>query len=455
MGMKKPISLRTAFWKFLIILITGLMVATIIPFVILLLGVTFGTVTYADYLEQATKNLAPIIATTPDLSEVDLPAGCKFLRLDKKYHIIETTLEDGDLEHAIEYATSGKLDGSVNKQYLLITRENEYVILQYYIGSQFINDWMNEHLPSPEELLYIGIGINCIIVCIFLTTRFSRSLEVQLNPLFEATLEVSKQNLDFEVGHSKIKEFEEVLISFADMKDNLKRSFKQQWKAEQVQKEQIAALAHDIKTPLTVIQGNADLINETDLDTDQKLYIKYIIESSGQMQSYIKTLIDISRATVGYQLNLKKINVHEYIHYIEMQIKSLCQSKKIHLQMNVSSLPQSMKIDIMLMERAIMNIVNNALDYSPKGGTLYIEIWTESNDLLLSITDEGTGFSKESLQHAQERFFMDDQSRSSRMHFGMGLYIADSIMKQHGGSLILENSIQTHGARVIMKIPYK
>ena len=123
--------------------------------------------------------------------------------------------------------------------------------------------------------------------------------------------------------------------------------------------------------------------------------------------------------------------------------------------MNVSSLPQSMKIDIMLMERAIMNIVNNALDYSPKGGTLYIEIWTESNELLLSITDEGTGFSKESLQHAQERFFMDDQSRSSRMHFGMGLYIADSIMKQHGGSLILENSIQTHGARVIMKIPYK
>ena len=63
------------------------------------------------------------------------------------------------------------------------------------------------------------------------------------------------------MGHSKIKEFEDVLCSFSDMKNNLKSSLEKQWSAEQLQKEQIAALAHDLKTPLTVIQGNIDLFS--------------------------------------------------------------------------------------------------------------------------------------------------------------------------------------------------
>ena len=69
-------------------------------------------------------------------------------------------------------------------------------------------------------------------------------MRVQLAPLFEATEQITQQNLDFEVGHSKIKEFEDVLHSFSDMKENLKSSLEKQWNAEQLQREQIAALAH-------------------------------------------------------------------------------------------------------------------------------------------------------------------------------------------------------------------
>ena len=114
------------------------------------------------------------------------------------------------------------------------------------------------------------MAVNSLLVIIILTARFAKNLRTQLTPLFEATAEVSKQNLDFEVGHAKIKEFEDVLASFSDMKDNLKISLERQWKTEQTQKELIAALAHDLKTPLTVIQGNADLLTETNLDDEQR-----------------------------------------------------------------------------------------------------------------------------------------------------------------------------------------
>ena len=452
--MKKISSLKASFWKFLCMLLIGLIGAAAIPFSLILAGTSTGLITYADYSERNAKNLAPVIAATPDLADVQLPMGCKYLVLDKNYQVTVTTLEGDDLDRAMEYAISGKINTSLNKQYLLVTRENEYVVLQYYIGSQFINEWCYNHFPSPEILLYILIGINCISVCAILTAKFAKNMQVQLSPLFEATDKVAGQNLDFEVGHSKIKEFEDVLRSFSEMKDNLKSSLEKQWSAEQLQREQIAALAHDLKTPLTVIQGNIDLISETELDDEQQLYAGYIIESSEQMSVYIRTLIDISRTVAGYQLNSEEFDIADYMGQIEAQANSLCLTKEICLHMEIGANLGTFKADKLLLERAIMNVIGNALDYSPPKGTVYVEVQKSDDFLQISIIDEGSGFTPEALHHAQEQFFMGNKSRTSNMHFGMGLYITSSIIKQHNGQLILKNSDKTKGAQVIIKIPY-
>ncbi len=245
------------------------------------------------------------------------------------------------------------------------------VVLQYYVGSQFTIEWMNEHLLAPDMLLIIIIGINCIIVCIFLTARFAKNMRLQLAPLFEATSEVEKQNLDFEVGHSKIKEFEDVLLSFSNMKNSLKYSLEKQWKAEQMQREQIAAVAHDLKTPLTIIRGNADLISETELDDEQRLYAGYITNSSEQMQGYIKTLIYISRASAGYQLHMEQVNVSLFLEQIMARIDTLCRPKDVQLQIGMENIPSNIAADQTLLERTILNVVSNALDYTPKSSTLH------------------------------------------------------------------------------------
>ena len=280
------------------------------------------------------------------------------------------------------------------------------------------------------------------------------NLREQLAPLFEATERVTQQNLDFEVGHSKIKEFEEVLHSFSDMKENLKSSLEKQWSAEQLQREQIAALAHDLKTPLTVIQGNIDLLNETKLDEEQRLYAGYITESSEQIGLYIKTLNDISRTVTGYQLQLEKVDMTVYMKQIEMLANSLCLTKGIYLCMETGADLRKCKADKLLLERAIMNVISNAIDYSPSQGTIYIETKNMGDFLEISITDEGSGFTSEALLHAQEQFFMGNKSRTSNMHFGMGLYITSSIIKQHNGQILLRNSDITKGAEVIIKMPY-
>ena len=452
MGMKKPSSLKIAFWRFLFMQLVGLFGAVAIPFLLVTVSTTLGLTTYGDYSEIRANELAPILAATPDLSDVQIPMGIEYALLDKNYQLIETTLDENELEQAMRYATTGASDQNLQKRYLLVTRENEYIVLQYYIGAQYTNEWMNEHLPSPDILLIVLIAAGGLFVCLLLTTRFAKKLRLQLVPLFEATSEVAKQNLDFEVGHSNIKEFEDVLISFSHMKESLKASLEQQWKAEQMQKEQIAALAHDLKTPLTVIQGNADLISETELDEEQRLYTEYISSSSEQMQLYIRTLIDISRATTGYQLHMEDIDLPAYVEQLRGQVAALCQTKKIGLQIEIESLPAVLSADKLLMERAIMNVVNNALDYSPQGSHISILIAGDKRSLKISVTDAGPGFSQEDLLHAEEQFYMADRSRSSNLHFGMGLFITKSIVRQHGGQLILSNSEKTGGAQVTILI---
>ena len=454
MGMKKPSSLKIAFWRFLFMLLVGLFGAVAVPFLLVTVSTTLGLTTYGDYSEIRANELAPILAATPDLSDVQIPMGIEYALLDKNYQLIETTLDETELEQAMRYATTGASDQNLQKRYLLVTRENEYIVLQYYIGAQYTNEWMNEHLPSPDILLIVLIAAGGLFVCLLLTTRFAKKLRLQLVPLFEATSEVAKQNLDFEVGHSNIKEFEDVLISFSHMKESLKASLEQQWKAEQMQKEQIAALAHDLKTPLTVIQGNADLISETELDEEQRLYAEYIGCSSEQMQLYIRTLIDISRAATGYQLNIEDIDLPAYIKQLREQIDALCQTKKIGLQMEIENLPAVLSADKLLLERAIMNVVNNALDYSPQDSSISISMIGNKGSLEISVTDAGPGFSQEDLMHAEEQFYMADHSRSSDLHFGMGLFITKSIIRQHGGQLILSNSKKTGGARVTISISY-
>ena len=454
MGMKKPSSLKTAFWRFLFMLLGGLFGAVAVPFLLVTVSTTLGLTTYGDYSEIRANELVPILAATPDLSDVQIPMGIEYALLDKNYQLIETTFDETELEQAMRYATTGASDQNLQKRYLLVTRENEYIVLQYYIGAQYTNEWMNKYLPSPDMLLIVLIAAGGIFVCLFLTTRFAKKLRLQLVPLFEATSEVAKQNLDFEVGHSNIKEFEDVLISFSHMKESLKASLEQQWKAEQMQKEQIAALAHDLKTPLTVIQGNADLISETELDEEQRLYAEYISSSSEQMQLYIRTLIDISRAATGYQLHMEDIDLPAYIKQLREQIDALCQTKKIGLQVEIEHLPAVLSVDKLLLERAIMNVVNNALDYSPQDSSISISMMGDNGSLKISVTDAGPGFSQEDLLHAEEQFYMADRSRSSNLHFGMGLFITKSIVQQHDGQLILSNSEITGGAQVTISIPY-
>ena len=96
---------------------------------------------------------------------------------------------------------------------------------------------------------------------------------------------------------------------------------------------------------------------------------------------------------------------------IKAQASSLCLTKGICLQLETGANLGTLKADKLLLERAIMNVISNALDHSPPQGTIYVTVQKTDCFLHISITDEGGGFTPEALHHAQEQFFMGDKSR--------------------------------------------
>ena len=100
--------------------------------------------------------------------------------------------------------------------------------------------------------------------------------------------------------------------------------------------------------------------------------------------------------------------------------------------------------------RAVGNVLSNGVDYCPEGGRLQIraEQTPEGELLCITVTDSGPGFSGEALRHGTEQFYQADKSRAGKRHYGMGLYIARSVLEENGGKLELDNSGENGGGEV-------
>ena len=171
------------------------------------------------------------------------------------------------------------------------------------------------------------------------------------------------------------------------------------------------------------------------------------------MQSYVQTLIEVTKSTDSEPLCIRQVFVDSFLQELKNQIDGLCMMNHITLHWDCGRHPRSITVNHDLLMRALVNVLSNAVEHTPRGGTVRLETKEENENLVFVITDSGNGFTRQALKHATEQFFMDDGSRSTQSHYGIGLYVAACIVQKHHGQLILENSELTGGAMVTIQIP--
>ena len=451
MGVKK---LRSIFMRYVFTVAGGILFIIAVNVGLYMLCINIEVIISAMNIEDRIADAAEKIQADKLFETADIPSFC-----DYGVYFPTGVFQYGSFsEHTAntfweKAVTNGK---NVVHPYRIriVERENEVILLRYRLTSQFSNPVLRRICPTSDFLLIGLIMIEIIVLLLLVSHWFGKYTGRKIDKLLIVTKKIEKQDLDFKIESSGIFEVDRALSALEHLKQALKNSLAEQWQADKLRQEQISALAHDLKTPLTIIRGNTELLYDTILADNQKECADYIEGSVVQMQDYVETLINMTKAKDHFPFRRENVKLSSLLQESHTQAKGLCAVKNIHLEWRENFNREYIFADSEQLIRSFANVLSNAIEYTPEGKTVFFEVYEKDHSILCSITDMGSGFSPEALKRATEQFYMDEQSRHSKSHYGIGLYVANSIIAQHGGQLILSNSEKTGGAQVIIKIPY-
>lgn len=457
---KKEYSLKSVFLKFIVQIVMSWFLIAAIAMLLLEAAIMSGIILPANTVEHAAHNWIAQLNPSETFLPNQLPAGTDYACFSSDGTLLWTNLSKDTLEKATRLACSETetYEYIANRTYLKVSGRTQILILSYQIRATFSSPALRRIFPSAEPFLLLISFLLLFLDLIFFILHYAKKLEKELLLLQHASDQIRAKNLDFTSNRTHIAEFNRVLDSLLLLKEELKTSLKDQWQMQQQKKEQLSALAHDIKTPLTIVKGNAQLLQESNLDAEQTEYNSFILENTEQIQTYVTQMLEVSRAGRCFTSDSVSCNLSHLLTHIEKNIKNLCVEKNLSFSLDTIDLPLSVPISEDSLTRALMNLIDNAIQYSPLNGTITLQAGCSGSSahdrtIYFTVTDEGCGFTSEALCHATNAFYRSDESRSNKEHFGMGLAITKQIVTELGGTILVANR-DDKGAVVRIEIPF-
>lgn len=274
---------------------------------------------------------------------------------------------------------------------------------------------------------------------------YRQKMKAPLSILNIATDHISAQQLDFKVEYPINDEFGRLVQSFEAMRASLAQNYTEMWRMIEERKQVNAAFSHDLRTPLTVLKGQLELIQQATHDSrlsEQKLaaHLEKMSQQVQRLEYYASSMQELQRLEA----------IKPQPRPVSLQ-KLAEQMKDIHLllqppqtvQFDSSELPERrVMLDTDLLMRVYENLLNNALVYSKSRVDVKLAYGAYGDQQLeLVVADDGKGFSNEDLKRATEPYYRSEQS-SRGCHLGLGLSISRLLCEKHGGGLQLANQPQ-------------
>lgn len=447
---KREHSLRTLLLSYVVSLTVLSAISSLLILYLFSLSYRFGVVIPANQVESDLSAVRSDIETSKVFNPDVLPDGTSYVFLTREFKLKKSNMPVNLQEESLLNYQFKNAHGGIYGYFQSFERSDGIVIVNYQLSPRYRNEWMNQHFPNADLMMIGSMMVSILLIFVVLTFFYANKLRQQLRPILRATEKIAEQDLDFQTSRSTIKEFNQVLNGLDHMRVALRESLMENWKAEQDKQNQISALTHDLKTPLTVSRGNAELLAMTPLDEEQTDLLEHFQKGIAQVDSYVQELSELNKTSFKKTLTLGEVLVKEFVEDIYDQTLSLAQTKQINVAFDKKDIKKEIigHWDRSLLNRAFMNIISNAVEHTPSGSQLLLTARVEEDEFKFICLDSGPGFSLESLKKATQLFYQEDKSRQSRNHSGLGLTIANDIVRLHHGSLSLENDDTTGSAKV-------
>ena len=278
----------------------------------------------------------------------------------------------------------------------------------------------------------------------FKETHAIVSEEVNLGSIEPVILNVSISSVHNYPGEEK------VMLVFHDV-TRLK-------KLEKIRVDFVANVTHEIKTPLTAIIGYLETIQTgaTSSNEDVKKFIAISLKQAGRLNRLVEDLLVISKIELGeIKFHFEEVSIRDAFEGAIPLVEAKAGLKKINIHNNVQDNLSYVWADRDRLTQILVNILDNAVKFTPEDGSVFIEAVQKDNYAILTIKDTGIGVPKEEVQRLGERFYRVDRSRSRDLGgTGLGLSIVKHLMIAHGGKIEIESQLG-RGTKVSLYFPLK
>ncbi|MEE1512217.1 MAG: HAMP domain-containing sensor histidine kinase [Gemmiger formicilis] len=449
MAKRKLTSLRSVLLRYLFLCGGGCALILVLWWVIFMQLINSGfllpAVASAQACADARETVAAVTAETFDSNQIsDL---CRWAVVQNDT-VLQTNMDDRHLKIALNaFHGSGNL-GYTQYQYDVKMADGSFCLLQYDYATPYADPALRDTLPDFQTcymlllallvIAWLGWQTHC-------TVRVFAAETACLHRAVDAIAAQQPERIDADGAH--LREFSATLHAMQTMGRELTDSLQSQWRMEQQRAEQIAALTHDLKTPLSIIQGNADLLAEDALSADQQTQVEAILRGTDRAQQYMAAL----RTACAPPATVETFPSHTLVSELAETARALCAPAGVQLILNEQWQGTLCAAQCDLL-RATENLLDNAVRYTPRGGTVTLLVTKEKQDFVLRVTDTGPGFTPEALAKAGEMLYTD-AARSDAAHQGLGLYFARKVAQSHGGVLVLSNLPAAHGACAELRLP--
>jgi len=258
----------------------------------------------------------------------------------------------------------------------------------------------------------------------FLLERGNRSLRIKTNPLPDGG----------------------VVVVVTDITEELRR--------EARQKEFVAHVSHELRTPLTAIRAYLEAAEEEELPQEVRRFLAVALREAGRMERLITDLLTLSRIDAGEMtLHLAFVDVRTWISEVAERFQMRFRLKDVELTLHLSHQAICAHLDLERMNRVLDNLLENALQFTPPGGKVSLDVDVKDNRVWISVADTGAGIPAADLPFVFERFYRVDRSRSrSPGGTGLGLAISREIVRLHRGDITI-TSQEGVGTTVTFSLP--
>lgn len=310
------------------------------------------------------------------------------------------------------------------------------------------------YILRSATLTFAGAAVVTMIGALLLFGRLTRRLTQLSDQMarfqLECLAEPSAEQEDSELTESPVHhpdELEQLRATFERMAGRIEVQIRQLETQDRLRRDMVANVSHDLRTPLAHLQGYLETLRlkEHDLDDERRReYLDIALQHGERLGRLVSDLFELAKLDALQEpIERERLPVGELVQDVTQKYRFSANEQGIDLDADLEAGPTLITADVGLLERALENVLDNALRHTPRGGRISVAIRPEREVLYIDVHDTGPGIEHDNLPKIFDRFYrapessVSDQSRGA----GLGLAIAKRAIELHGGSLHCESQV--------------